>query len=168
MARTASGTVVWDNGKKRWKGRITVIGGRPWVPCPPELPNNDRGELRAKEWIAERAAIAKAEGHRIEDYDVTKRKPVVATMGPDASGNDWFDSWEKSRIARGLTSTADNRIHFAGYIKPAVKEKHVRDWTSDDVRALVALLDSKIAAEEISPSTRRTCGGRARRCAATP
>lgn len=151
MARAASGTVTWDKGKQRWKGRITVIGGRPWVPCPPEFPNNDRGELRAKEWIAERAAIAKAEGHRIEDYEVKKRKPAGATTKPDASGYDWFDDWEKSRKERGLTSTADNRMHYAGYIKPAVKEKHVRDWTADDVRAIVALLDSKIASGDISP-----------------
>lgn len=40
--------------------------------------------------------------------------------------------------------------HYVGFIKPAVKEKHVRDWTSDDVRAIVALLDSKIASDDIS------------------
>ncbi|MBX3214096.1 MAG: hypothetical protein KF850_18820 [Labilithrix sp.] len=150
MARAASGTVVWDKGKKRWKGRITVIGGRPWLDCPPEFPNNPRGEGRAREWIAEKASLAKAEGHRIEDYDVRKRTPAAAAS-PGASGDDWFNAWEKSRIARGLTSTADNRIHFAGYIKPAVNEKHVRDWTSDDVRAIVALLDSTVASGDISP-----------------
>lgn len=150
MGRAASGTVTWDNSKKRWKGRISVIGGRPWIDCPPEFPNNPRGEGRAREWIQERARVAKAEGHRIEDYDVKKRKPAVVKMGPDASGDDWFNAWEKARIARGLTSTADNRFHFTGHIKPAVKEKHVRDWTSDDVRAIVAWLDAKIASGDIS------------------
>jgi hypothetical protein len=58
--------------------------------------------------------------------------------------------WEKPRIAKGLTSTKDNRDHFDGYIRPAFAGKPMRDWTSADCRAFVASLDAKIEADEIS------------------
>jgi hypothetical protein len=65
-------------------------------------------------------------------------------------GDRWYDDWEKARIAKGLTSTADNRAHFYKHVRPVVAGKHVREWTVDDVRAIVRALDDKVRTGTIS------------------
>jgi integrase len=91
---------------------------------------------------------AKGEAHRkrLRNHPRQPESPEATS-----NGDAWFDAWEKSRIARGLASTADNRRHYLGFIRPAVDGKHVRDWSTDDVRAIVALLDEKICEGDISP-----------------
>jgi integrase len=73
----------------------------------------------------------------------------AADSGAAPEGDRWFDAWEASRVARGLTATRDNRVHYTFHIRPALGAKHVRDWTPEDMRTLVRALDAKVSAGDI-------------------
>jgi integrase len=83
---------------------------------------------------------------------VRARMPVVPPPGhrDGEEGDRWYDSWETSRITKGLTSTSDNRAHYYKHVRPTLSGKHVRDWTPDDVRAIVRALDDKVRSGVIS------------------
>jgi integrase len=63
---------------------------------------------------------------------------------PTAAMAVWFDAWIAEREERGHTSTRENRSHYENHIAPAIGTKHVRDWTTDDLRTLSRALDAKI------------------------
>lgn len=69
-----------------------------------------------------------------------------------AAMSDWVERWEQERYARGLSTTSDNVGHYTNHIAPTL-EKHVRDWTKDDLRALSRALDAKVSGGEISWKT---------------
>jgi len=56
----------------------------------------------------------------------------------------WVDRWFAERRQRGLTSAKSNEIHYRLHIRPAMGEKHIKDWTADDMRQLCAELDGKV------------------------
>ena len=78
---------------------------------------------------------------------ISKRSAAVVRP-PSETCDAWYDAWEKSRIAKGLTSTRDNRSAYELHIRPALA-KHVRDWTPEDMRALCRDLDGKVQRGEI-------------------
>ena len=146
---TLEGPFTDANGKRFWRGKVRLQdGSRSRVEIPdPKLYSE----------TASRNHVAFCQ----EDEDATHAiylaklaklaRPKVATAPVVTDeGDRWFGAWEAARIKRGLSSVRDNRRHFMSYIRPAVRGKHVRDWTSEDGRAIVALLDSLIAGGEIS------------------
>lgn len=74
---------------------------------------------------------------------------------PTADMATWLDAWIGYRSASGQTSTRENRSHYETHIAPAVGPKHVRDWTSDDLRALSRYLDDQIQAGKLAWKTAR-------------
>jgi hypothetical protein len=104
---------------------------------------------RAKAWASwlqakENAcgAILAAKRARLED--------ATAAQWIEGEGDVWFDTWRNARAAKGLTSTRDNAAHYRLHIRPAIRGRHVRYWTREDLRAIVAALDAKVAAGELS------------------
>lgn len=74
---------------------------------------------------------------------------------------DWFQLWIDARKARGFTSTSDNEGHYREHIVPAIGAKHVRHWTTDDMRSLSRALDAKAQAGSISAKTAQNVWGTA-------
>lgn len=146
MARTVapkrSGTVepVLEPKSGRvvgYSGRIHLADGtRKRLRVPDEFAYSD---TRAKEWIEYAQQQEDLKGlHLKAKQNDEPRGPVDET-----EGDKWFDAWELSRKAKGLTSTRDNRSHYRLHIRVPLGAKHVRDWTPEDVRALVRSLDEK-------------------------
>ena len=77
----------------------------------------------------------------------------------------WGNAWLAAKAARGQTSVGDRRAHYVHHIKPVVAGKQVRDWTAVDLRAVVASLDTKIAAVTLAPKTARNVWGTATKMA---
>lgn len=143
MARAISGSVKWDEGKKRWKGRITVIGGRPWLDCPIEFPNNDRGEMRAREWILEKAILAKTEGMTVGDFEIAKRK-APAPVEAGKSADDYFDRLMTYAAEIGQTDVGVKRTRWHKWIAPTIGHKAMTEITRDDVEDIRDKLDAAI------------------------
>lgn len=86
-------------------------------------------------------------------YAAKQAGNAARASGLSSSNDDadrWFDAWLAARKEKGLTTTPDNAAHYRLHIRPALAAKHVRDWTSADLRGLVATLDVKIASGEVS------------------
>ena len=156
MARPeTSGVTVWFDkraGRDRWpSGRIRYRAKVTW-------PDGKRQDVAIEEAHCASEATATARAEAIQaSLTADGPKLLAALTRPidPAEGDDWVTAWIAAAKARGQTSTGDKRVHFDLHIKPALAGKHVRDWTTDDVRALVAVLDRKIAAGELAPKTAR-------------
>jgi len=148
------------SGRKFWRGKVRLKdGSRARV----EIPESKRySETASRDFIAWAQEEEDTTGviYAAKLAKLARKAAPLAPISTD-EGDRWFGAWEDARKARGLTSTRDNRNHFMSYIRPAVRGKHVRDWTSEDVRAIVAALDAKIAAEEISAKFARNVWGTA-------
>jgi len=141
-----------SRGRRRYRGRVWLAdGSRARVDVPePRCFDAERARLHL-EWAQEH----EDETHTIFDARQaarTSKTDAAPTVDVDAADR-WFDAWEASRVAKGLTSTRDNRGHWREHIKPALGPKHVRDWTAEDMRALVAALDGKVRAGAIEWKT---------------
>lgn len=159
MARTVApkrtGTVapVTDRSGRivGYTGRIHLgDDSRKRLRVPDEFAYNEK---RAREWMTY--------AQEQEDIQGLHLKAKLAALAGDAplhgagapedatDGDKWFDAWEKSRKAKGLTSTRDNRSHYVHHIRPVLGGKHVREWTAEDVRGLVRAIDAKVQAGEM-------------------
>ena len=78
-------------------------------------------------------------------------------------GEAWVTAWLADRLVRGLTSTRENESHYREHVVPVLGDKHVRDWTSADMRALCASLDAKVQAHAIAWKTATNIWGTATR-----
>jgi integrase len=150
MPREATGSVEWVEPKAgeaqgHWCARITLKdGATPRVHLNPSV-KSAYTKLRAKERAREISDEARAKGLTAKDFPSFKR-PVSVPASADMT--DWLDAWLKDRTGRGV-GTKENKSHWQHHIQPIVGAKHVRDWTSADLRALVAYLDGKMAAGEM-------------------
>lgn len=79
--------------------------------------------------------------------------PSVPTLIRPGSMAAWIDTWIDSRVARGHTSTREDRSHYEHHVQPFFGDRHVRDWTQDDMRGFSRALDSKVIARLISWKT---------------
>jgi hypothetical protein len=131
-----------------------VDGSRPWRHGPP-APNSANARLRAEEKAAEEQRDAIANGLLGSDFGLGPRQPrkPPIDLQPGETMDRWIDAWLASRRAKGLTSVRENAAHYAKHIAPAMKDRHVREWTSDDMRRLASALDSKVQAAKISWKT---------------
>lgn len=144
-----TGTVVPITDKQTgrvvgYRGRLRLAdGSRPWLRVPDDKVYS---EARAREWVAAMQEQEDAKGKLL----AKRRAQAKPDVDGAAAGDRWFEAWERSRVAKGLTSTRDNRGHYEHHIRPALAGKHVRDWTAEDLRALVAALDTKVERDEMS------------------
>jgi integrase len=154
MPRLATGTIEYrpGNGDEpgKWFGRITLAAdesgkkARPWI----ELggwPNDDLGRAKAQQ--AARGAATKARKLRVALGGEPPNATDVQAMGK------WFETWIADRQRRGFTSTHENESHYQKHIMPGLGSKHVKDWTSDDMRQLCSALDSKVQEQRLSWKT---------------
>ena len=106
MARALTGTVAWDATKKTWRGRLSLVdGSRPWFDVP-GLPHNERGEMRAREIVLERAAIARKEKLTSQDFVIAQRKPKV----PDAPKGESWTVWHGRYLEVHEPSTIEDSV----------------------------------------------------------
>lgn len=157
MPRRREGTAIPHDG--HWDVRITLNDGSRPVIC---LRDEPEGRSKA---LARMRARSLTELARTGNAYLPGGSVLAEQGGSSLSAEDWFDAWMKARVARGLTSTKDNRSHYEHHIKPALP-KHVRDWTAEDVRALVRALDAKVQAGELSWKAARNVWGTASKMAA--
>jgi len=93
MARKLKGSVAYDLVRKIWRARITLSdGARPWIDVPGDLPNNERGELRAKEWAEEKAKTAREKAMVAADFGMRRRKKR-APASDKPSADESYDAW---------------------------------------------------------------------------
>jgi hypothetical protein len=136
MARKRRGTIqafTRPDGTVFYRARLRLSdGSRPWQ----DIPAKHCGS----------ADDARDYARRLQALEETHGLLGAARRadGDASSADAWFDMWEASRKARGLTSTRDNRSHWEHHIRLAMGGKHVRDWSAEDVRALVRALDRKV------------------------
>lgn len=76
-----------------------------------------------------------------------KELAAKAVPSPSKDMLEWLDTWNGDRVASGLKSTHDNMSHYSTHIGPLTNWAHVRDWTSDTMRALSMGLKAKVAAK---------------------
>ena len=128
----------WPSGRVRYRGKVT------W-------PDGHRQDVRVLEQhCADEEHAAEYIAH-VQEQLTANGTIELARIAPPVDPKemaDWYDAWESSRIAKGLTATRDNRTHYTFHIQPALP-KHVRDWNREDVRALVRSLDAKVQAGTI-------------------
>lgn len=153
MPRARTGSLepagTWPNGKARFRFRLRLADGTKSERF--DVPEGfDARQARAH--VAKMQADEDVhEGLLAAKQERTRSRQVLAPSRTNTvEGDEWFDAWEKSRVAKGLTSTADNRAHFYKHVYEAIDGKHVRDWTIDDARAIVRALDEKVRSATIS------------------
>lgn len=148
---------VTVDGTTRYRARIRLAdGSRPWIDAPLGYT-----EARAREFARALQERENATGELIaakRAADARKRVPVDAT-----AADRWVHDWIATKAAKGQTSTADRLGHWRHHIREAVAGRHVRDWTSEDLRELVARLDGKIASGTMSAKTAANVWGTATR-----
>jgi integrase len=140
-----------------WKTRLHLAadGARPWLHFYSLNANTPDGRALAEQRAAEKQIEADEKGLIGADFGLGTQEPRKApheTSAPEAATK-WVESWLASRTAKGLTSVRENGAHYRKHIAPAMADKHVRDWTSDDMRRLAAALDAKVQGASISWKT---------------
>jgi integrase len=159
--RERTGTVTYDEAKGCYCIKLTLNCGTrtPWLPLSPAV-RSPNAEMRAREVAAERSKIARDEDLKPEDFGMKPRAPKTAPgggSGPairgEATMEGWLGVWLTSRRAKGQTSTRENESHYGHHIKEATGGRHVRDWTTDDLRALSRSLDAKVQGNEMKWKT---------------
>lgn len=148
----------WPSGHPKYCGRVRwPDGSRPRRHVPEKYCYS---EDRAREYLA--SIQEDIDANRDELLEQTAdASPAPADASPAADADAWVTAWLASKKARGQTSTEDRGGHYKHHIKAAVHAKHVKDWTAEDLRALVAALDAKIAAGELAAKTARNVWGTA-------
>ncbi len=149
MARALTGTVAWDATKKTWRGRLSLVdGSRPWFDVP-GLPHNERGEMRAREIVLERAAIARKEKLTSQDFVIAQRKPKV----PDAPKGESWTVWHGRYLEvheRLGKSTRDMKGAAKKWIADRVGDTPVSSFKRDDVVGIRDALTAAVQAGEMS------------------
>jgi integrase len=141
----------WSDGTPRFRGRLRLADGTKSERF--DVPQG-MNEKQARKHVAGMQAIEDVQqGFLNAKLEARRVAAVRAALPPTVDvteGERWFDTWERSRVAKGLTSTSDNRAHFYKHVYPSIGGKFLRDWTVDDVRGIVRVLDAKVQATEIS------------------
>ena len=134
------------SGRRYFRGKVRLADG---TKARVEIPEPKRYDERAaRNFIAWAQEVEDTEHliYKAKLAKVAAAEPVVSA----AEGDTWVKTWLADRRARGLTSVKDNEAHYRLHIRPVTMGKHVRDWSAEDMRAIVASLDGKIARDEIS------------------
>lgn len=137
--RPRTGTVV-----KTRDGRLQAIislpgGGRKRLPPFPRGTSEAMAREKAAYYTEQAFALGLARPPKADAVD-----------GTETAMDRWVKAWETDRLARGYTSTRENRSHYELHIAPSTGGTHVRDWSKATLRKLSADLDAKVQAEQIS------------------
>src|SRR5690349_18717589 len=125
MPRKREGTAIPHDD--HWDVRITLDdGSRPVICLRDELEGQSKALARARARSLTEAARAGKAWLPKKDARSLQSRNVL-------SMSDWFDTWIETRRAKGLTSTRENGQHYREHIVPILGEKHVQDWTADDM-----------------------------------
>ncbi len=147
-------------------GRMPPLkdGSRPWFRA--RGPRSPQAEERARERLLAAWERAIEAGHGAEYFGIRTRKPKSSAepVRPLPVPRDdaramaaWLSLWLKTRKARGHTSTRENASHYEQHVRPVLGDKHVRDWTVDDMRKLSRSLDEEVRrASSEDPKIRAT------------
>lgn len=138
---------AWPSGAPRWRFRLRLADGTKSERF--DVPEG-LDEAAGRAHVAAMQATEDARGGLLAKKRAPERSEIGAAAPTGDEGDAWFDAWEASRVAKGLTSTGDNRGHYFKHVRPVIAGKHVRDWTADDARAIVNALDAKVRAQAIS------------------
>ncbi len=122
-------------------------------------PRSPQAEARARETAAAITEQLWARGLGSAPTRQHATRTAERSEGADQAA--WVASWLSDRERRGIVRSVASNIN--GYIAPATHSKHVRDWTAEDLRVLVRLLDAKVQAAEISWKTATNIWGTATR-----
>lgn len=140
MGRPRKGTLV-KTRDGRWQALIRLPDGTRKRMPPGGFPKGT-SEAYARDKAAAWTDKARREG--------SKQVQPRPTGEPAGS---WVDRWLAERRQRGVRSVVGNEWHYRCYILPAIGEKHIKDWTADDLRQLCAELDGKVLRGEITWKT---------------
>lgn len=126
--RPATGSIVRDDNGRAIGARITLAdGSRKIVP----FKNGPVSDERAKELAAKLAKRARELG--------------VVPVDCAETVSEWFERWMRTRDAKGLRSTRQDRGRFRKWIAPTLGHIPVTDVTRRDLEALVQHLDHSVA-----------------------
>lgn len=165
MARARTGTILRYEPAKPGESQGHYVvrcsapdGSRPSFHLEPS-PKSPQAKARARE-----SAAAIGEQLWAFGLETAPRRARAVSTGSSGGGAEyaaWLAEWHSDRERRGLVRSVASNIDL--YIAPATMKKHVRDWTSEDLRGLVRLLDTKVQAGEISWKTATNIWGTATR-----
>jgi integrase len=150
MAERKLGTVITTKSGLL-QGVITLADGRrKRLPPFPKGTSQKMAEERTAYWTE----------HRDELEAPKKAEPA---RKPSESNDPWFDAWLADRVARGHTTTKNEKGNYQHYIAPSMRDKPIAEWTSDDMATLCEALDRKVQAGEIAWKTAFNIWGTATR-----
>jgi len=169
IAPKGAGTIHWVPAKPgetqgHYMGRISLIdGARPWVHCPPG-PRSVQAEARAREYVASKAERARLNRITGEEWGLKPRgvtKETTTGSRPAVEGetvSDFADRWLKARVGR-VASVRDNKGHLNEHILPVIGPLAISAVRSKDIEDVVAALDRKVLAGEMSAKTAKNVWG---------
>jgi integrase len=140
MGRPRKGTLV-KTRDGRWQALIRLPDG-----TRKRLPPGGFKKGTSEAFAREKASVWSEKARREGSVQVQPRRT-------EDRGSSWVEQWLAERRQRGIASVVGNEWHYRCYILPAIGEKHIRDWTADDLRKLCAELDGKVQREEITWKT---------------
>jgi hypothetical protein len=79
-----------------------------------------------------------------------KRGETVPLTVPTETAREWQTRWLASRVARGHTSTRDDKSRYQTHVDPIIGGKVMASVTRADVEAVVERLDGKVRAGDLS------------------
>jgi len=166
IAPRGAGTIEWvapKPGEERghYVGRISLADGtRPWVRCPPSA-HSPQAEFKAREYVGHEAEKARAHGLTGVDFGIKPRgkaAPVAVARGTGETVADYADRWLKSRKGK-IATVGSNGGHLAHHILPVLGSYAMTAVTSKEIEDVVAALDAKVEASELSSKTAKNVWG---------
>jgi len=144
------GTVITTKSGKL-QGVITLADGRRKRLKPfPKGTSQQMAEERTAYWTEHR-----------DELEAPKKEPRA--LKPSESNDPWFDAWLADRVARGHTTTRNEKGNYHHHIAPSMGDKPIAEWTSEDMAKLCEALDRKVQAGEIAWKTAFNIWGTATR-----
>ncbi len=142
--RPRTGSICRD---KRGRPRAVLVtladGSRKRIPLPKGCSERMAQEKRIV-WSRRAATVEAGE----MDPRFSARREERARNATD----EWFRAFLADR-ARRLSGHDNAEGHLRNHVRPVTGDKHIREWTVDDCRRIVASLDDRVAAGEMSAKT---------------
>jgi integrase len=130
MPRQQTGSPRWNATLACWVARVSMPDGtRKPVPLS-QL--TDPADAASAKTLAALVARRVREGGAVE-------------VGSGEIVDEWFERWIAARIAKGLSSTSNDRGRYKKWIAPVIGHKPIAEVTRRDLEAIVQRLDAAVA-----------------------